>query len=121
MCAVVLCDYHASTGQLSPMGDTDKSPSLTRLLGVSTPLLLPSFCLSTRPMTLSSKLPHGEDDDMLMLVRLLRLPALDVDVAAAAAAAAATAVVVAGGHTDDRNALPPWVFSIAISTRRAPW
>ena len=36
------------------MGDTDKSPSLTRLFGVSTPLLL-LLLLSVRPMTPSSK------------------------------------------------------------------
>ena len=38
------------------MGDTDKSPSLTRLFGVSTPLLLLLLLLlSVRPMTPSSK------------------------------------------------------------------
>lgn len=100
-----------------PMGDTDKSPSLTRLLGVSTPLPLPSFgLLAARPMTPSSKLPHGEDDDMLMLLLLLvRSLTHVVD-------DGATAVVVAAGHTDGRSALQPWVVaSKASGTRRGPW
>ena len=61
--AVPLC--YVEGQQSSPMGDTDKSPSLTRLLGVSTPLLLLLLLLlllSVRPMTPSSKPLH----DMLI-------------------------------------------------------
>lgn len=97
------------------MGDTDKSPSLTRLLGVSIRLLvLPSFCLSVSPMTPSNKPRHNGVDDMLMLLRR-------ADVLGGGGAAAAVNVVVAAGRTDDTNALQPWVVSIARSTRRGPW
>lgn len=104
------------------MGDTDKSPSLTRLLGVSTPPLpLPPFGLlsAARPMMPSNKLPQGEDDDddddMLMLLLPLLVRSLHVVTAAVLA--------VAAGHADGgRNALQPWmVASTARGTRRDPW
>ena len=54
--AIAVPPCHVAGHQSSPMGDTDKSPSLTRLFGVSTPLLLLLLLLlSVRPMTPSSK------------------------------------------------------------------